>query len=112
MKAILAIFRPHRLDDVLRELTARGIVGATLFEVQGYGQQMGHEEVFKGVEYKVNIKPKRALFVAVRDEEVARAMEAIRKGAVTGNIGDGKIFVLPLDEVLRVRTGESGTDAL
>lgn len=112
MKAIFAVFRPHRIEDVLRELTARGIVGATLFEVQGYGQQMGHEEVYKGVEYKVNVKPKRAIFVAVRDEEVTRALEAIRKGAATGNIGDGKIFVLPLEDVMRVRTGESGADAL
>lgn len=112
MKAVFAVFRSHRLDDVLRELTAKGIVGATVFEVQGYGQQMGHDEVYKGVEYKVNMRPKRAIFVAVRDEEVDRARDAIRKGAATGNIGDGKIFVLPLEDVIRVRTGEAGEEAL
>lgn len=112
MKLVFAVIRPHRVDEVLRELTARGVAGATVIEVEGYGRQLGHDELYKGTEYKVALKPKRGLLVAVLDEEVERVKQAIRKAASTGGVGDGKIFVLPLEEVLRIRTGETGEEAI
>lgn len=112
MKLIFAIVRVHKLESVLRELTARGIVGATIIEVEGYGRQMGHDEVYRGTEYKVVTRPKRGLLVAVREEDLNRAREAIRKGAQTGQVGDGKIFILDLEDVIRIRTGDSGGEAI
>jgi Nitrogen regulatory protein PII len=112
MKLVTAIIQPHRLELVRDALLASGIEGMTVSEVRGYGRQKGHKEVYRGAEYTISFIPKLKLEVAVADERVEAVVEAIRKAAHTGKIGDGKIFVVDLEAALRVRTGEQGNDAL
>jgi nitrogen regulatory protein PII len=112
MKLIVAIIQPHRLDAVRESLTAIGIDGMTVSEVRGYGRQKGHTEIYRGAEYAIAFMPKLKLEVAVPDSRADETVAAITKGARSGKIGDGKIFVLDLDAALRVRTGETGDQAL
>jgi len=112
MKLIIAIIKPFKLDEVRQALTALGVSGMTVTEVKGYGRQKGHTEIYRGAEYTVNFLPKVRVEVAVRSEHVERTIDAITAGARTGQIGDGKIFVVPLDHALRIRTGETDSDAL
>ncbi|HUO99430.1 MAG TPA: P-II family nitrogen regulator [Rhizomicrobium sp.] len=112
MKLVIAIIQPHRLDSVRDALIAIGNEGMTVSEVRGYGRQKGHKEVYRGAEYTIAFIPKLKVEVAVSDERAETVVEAIRKAAHTGKIGDGKIFVVDLESALRVRTGERDTDAL
>ena len=112
MKLIIAIIKPFKLDEVRQALTGLGVSGMTVTEVKGYGRQKGHTEIYRGAEYTVNFLPKLRVEVAVPAEQVDRAIEAITAGARTGQIGDGKIFVTTLDHALRIRTGETDSDAL
>jgi len=112
MKLIIAIIKPFKLEDVKIALTAIGVAGLTVTDVKGFGRQKGHTEVYRGSEYTVDFLPKVKLEVAVPDDMVGRAISAITQGAKTGKIGDGKIFVLPLDEVVRIRTDERGDAAV
>ena len=112
MKLIAAIIQPHRLDAVREALTAIGIHGMTVTEVRGYGRQKGHTEIYRGAEYTIAFIPKLKVEVGLADDRVDDAINAISKAARTGKIGDGKIFVLDLHAAQRVRTGETGDDAL
>jgi len=112
MKLIIAIVKPSKLDDVREALTALGIEGMTATEVKGYGRQKGHKEIYRGSEYTINFVPKIKIEVALASDLAERAVQAIQEAARTGQIGDGKIFVLPLDEAMRIRTGEVGAEAL
>lgn len=112
MKIVMAIIKPFKLDEVREALTAVGIEGLTVTEVKGYGRQKGHTEIYRGAEYEVAFLPKVKIEVAVTTERVEQAVEAISAAARTGQIGDGKIFVTALEQALRIRTGETGTDAL
>ena len=112
MKKIEAIIKPFKLDDVKEALNAKGIKGMTLTEVKGYGRQKGHKEVYRGAEYVVDFIPKVKLELIIEAELVDEIVECIRQAALTGKIGDGKIFVLPVEDVIRVRTGEKGKDAI
>lgn len=112
MKWIIAVIQPHRLDAVREALGAIGVEGMTVTEVRGFGRQKGHTEIYRGAEYQIAFTPKIKLEIAVSSENTDSAVEKIREASNTGRIGDGKIFVLPLDSVTRVRTGESGADAL
>jgi nitrogen regulatory protein P-II 2 len=112
MKLIVAIIQPHRLDAIREALTAIGIEGMTVSEVRGYGRQKGHTEIYRGAEYQIAFMPKLKLEVAVADARLDDAIQALGGAARTGKIGDGKIFVLDLEQALRVRTGETGNDAL
>ena len=112
MKLISAIIKPFKLDDVREALSEIGVQGMTVTEVKGFGRQKGHTELYRGAEYVVDFLPKVKLDVAVRDEQVDQIVEAISKAAKTGKIGDGKIFVYNVDQVIRIRTGESGPEAL
>ena len=112
MKKIEAIIKPFKLDDVKDALNQLGVKGMTLTEVKGYGRQKGHKEIYRGAEYVVDFIPKVKLELIVSDNQVSEIVEVIRNAALTGKIGDGKIFVLPVEEVLRVRTGETGEDAI
>jgi nitrogen regulatory protein P-II 1 len=112
MKKIEAVIRHHKLDDVKKALTEIGVQGITAMEVKGFGRQKGHKESYRGVEYTVDFLPKTKLEVVVADSLAARAIEAIRTGARTGEIGDGKIFVTDIAEVIRIRTGETGESAV
>jgi len=112
MKLIVAIIQPHRLDAVREGLTALGIEGMTVSEVRGYGRQKGHTEIYRGAEYSIAFMPKLKLEIAVADGRTEEAIRAITEAARTGKIGDGKIFVLDLEQALRVRTGETGDEAL
>ncbi|MDH5556801.1 MAG: P-II family nitrogen regulator [Alphaproteobacteria bacterium] len=112
MKFIVAVIKPSRLDNVREALTEMGIEGMTASEVKGYGRQKGHKEIYRGSEYTVNFVPKIKIEIAVADDLAERAMQAIQESAGTGQIGDGKIFVLPLEVAVRIRTGESGNNAL
>jgi nitrogen regulatory protein P-II 2 len=112
MKLIIAIIKPFKLEDVRDALTSAGIQGMTVAEVKGYGRQKGHTEIYRGAEYAVNFLPKVRLDVAVDDDRVDRVVEAISAAAKTGQIGDGKIFVTPIDGAVRIRTGETDADAL
>jgi nitrogen regulatory protein P-II 1 len=112
MKFITAIIKPFKLDEVKEALSAVGIEGMTVTEVKGYGRQKGHTEIYRGSEYTVDFLPKVKVEIAVTDDLVAKAVEAIAKSAKTGKIGDGKIFVLPLEEVIRIRTDERGEAAV
>lgn len=112
MKKVEAIIKPFRLDDVKDALNEVGVHGMTAVEVKGYGRQRGHTELYKGAEYVVDFLPKVKVEVVVEDDQVARVVEAIERAARSGKIGDGKIFVIPVDEVVRIRTGERGSDAL
>jgi nitrogen regulatory protein PII len=112
MKMITAIIKPFRLDDVRDALNQIGISGMTVEEVKGYGRQKGHTELYRGAEYVVEFQPKVRLQLAISDDRVEAAIEAICKAANTGKIGDGKIFVSALEQSIRIRTGETGNDAL
>ena len=112
MKFITAIIKPFKLDEVKEALSAVGIEGMTVTEVKGYGRQKGHTEIYRGSEYTVDFLPKVKIEIAVTDDLVGKAVEAITKSAKTGKIGDGKIFVLPLEEVIRIRTEERGESAV
>ncbi len=112
MRLIVAIIKPFKLDEVREALSEIGIAGMTVTEVKGFGRQKGHTELYRGAEYVVDFLPKVKVEVAVPEEKVDPAVEAILKAARTGKIGDGKIFILPLEEVVRIRTGERGPEAL
>ncbi|MET0876573.1 MAG: P-II family nitrogen regulator [Tardiphaga sp.] len=112
MKLVVAIIKPFKLDEVREALTAIGVHGMTVTEVKGYGRQKGHTEMYRGAEYVVNFLPKLRLDIAISSDLVEKAVEVISTGARTGQIGDGKIFVTPLDHALRIRTGETDSDAL
>ena len=112
MKLITAIIKPFKLDDVREALSDIGVTGVTATEVKGFGRQKGHTELYRGAEYVVDFLPKVKLEIAVADSVVDQAMEAIAKAANTGKIGDGKIFVSALEQVIRIRTGETGEDAI
>lgn len=112
MKLITAILKPFKLDDVREALSDIGVKGVTVTEVKGFGRQKGHTELYRGAEYVVDFLPKVKVEVAVIDEMVEPAIEAITRIASTGKIGDGKIFVTSLEQVIRIRTGESGPDAI
>jgi nitrogen regulatory protein P-II 2 len=112
MKLITAIIKPFRLDDVREALSATGVQGMTVTEVKGYGRQKGHTEIYRGAEYAVSFLPKIKIEIAVKSEMAEAVIEAISSKARTGQIGDGKIFVTPLEAVLRIRTGETDGDAL
>lgn len=112
MKLLTAIIKPFKLDDVREELSKIGIQGLTATEVKGFGRQKGHTELYRGAEYVVDFLPKTKIEIAIDDNMVDAAIEAITKVANTGKIGDGKIFVFNLEQVIRIRTGETGTDAL
>ena len=112
MKLIEAIIKPFKLDEVKDALNALGIEGITVSEVKGYGRQKGHTELYRGAEYVVDFIPKVKLEIAVSDDLVPKVVETIEATAKTGRIGDGKIFILPLDGVVRIRTGEKDNDAI
>lgn len=112
MKKIEAVVKPFKIDDVRESLGEAGIVGMTLTEVRGVGRQKGHTELYRGAEYQIDFLPKVKIEVVVSDEQLDMAVEAIVKAAKTGKIGDGKIFVYPVESVVRIRTGETGEDAL
>jgi nitrogen regulatory protein PII len=112
VKKVEAIIKPFKLDEVKKALTELGVAGLTVTEVKGFGRQKGHAEMYRGAEYVVDFLPKVKIEVAVSDSMTSKVVEAIARSAQTGKIGDGKIFVLTLDEVLRVRTGERGEEAL
>jgi nitrogen regulatory protein P-II 1 len=112
MKLITAIIKPFKLDDVKDALQAAGITGMTVSEASGFGRQMGHTEVYRGAEYKVNLVPKVRLEILVDEPEVENALALIVKAANTGSIGDGKVWTTPVDQVVRVRTGERGAAAI
>ena len=112
MKKIEAIIKPFKLDEVKNALTKIGVQGMTVTEVRGFGRQKGHTEVYRGAEYKIDFLPKSKIELIVTDELVTQVIEAIERAAKTGKIGDGKIFVSSVDEVIRIRTGERGKDAI
>ncbi|MDG0853064.1 P-II family nitrogen regulator [Roseateles puraquae] len=112
MKLITAVIKPFKLDEVREALSAIGVQGLTVTEVKGFGRQKGHTELYRGAEYVVDFLPKVKIEAAVNDDVVERVIEAIESSARTGKIGDGKVFVSPLDQVVRIRTGETGNDAL
>jgi nitrogen regulatory protein P-II 2 len=112
MKLITAIIKPFKLDDVREALTEQGIQGLTVTEVKGFGRQKGHTELYRGAEYVVDFLPKLKIEIGVSDENVNQVIEAITRAANTGKIGDGKIFVTTLEQTIRIRTGETGQDAL
>ncbi len=112
MKKIEAIIKPFKLDDVKEALSEIGIYGMTVTEVNGYGRQKGHKEIYRGAEYVVDFVPKIKVEIVVSDERADETVETVRNAANSGKIGDGKIFILPVEQVIRVRTGETGTEAL
>ncbi|QEP43939.1 P-II family nitrogen regulator [Ectothiorhodospiraceae bacterium BW-2] len=112
MKLITAIIKPFKIDDVREALSEIGVQGITVVEVKGFGRQKGHTELYRGAEYVVDFLPKVKIEAAVTAELVDQVVEAIRNAANTGKIGDGKIFVTPLEQVIRIRTGETGKDAI
>jgi nitrogen regulatory protein P-II 2 len=112
MKLVIAIIKPFKLEEVRDALTGIGIHGMTVAEVKGYGRQKGHTEIYRGAEYAVNFLPKMKIEVAVPSDRVGATVEAITRAAKTGQIGDGKIFVTPVEQAVRIRTGETDTDAL
>ena len=112
MKQITAIVKPFKLEEVREALAEVGVTGLTVTEVKGFGRQKGHTELYRGAEYVVDFLPKVRIDAAVDDAVVDRVIEAIEASARTGKIGDGKVFVMPIEQVLRIRTGESGKDAL
>nr|WP_320116084.1 P-II family nitrogen regulator [uncultured Desulfuromonas sp.] len=112
MKKVEAIIKPFKLDEVKESLSEIGIQGITVSEVKGFGRQKGHTELYRGAEYVVDFIPKIKMEIIVSDDVVAKVIEQIAEAAKTGRIGDGKIFVTPVEEVLRIRTGETGDDAL
>ncbi|MDD5276960.1 MAG: P-II family nitrogen regulator [Methylovulum sp.] len=112
MKLITAIIKPFKMDDVREALSEIGVAGVTATEVKGFGRQKGHTELYRGAEYVVDFLPKVKLEIAVADDVLDKAIDAIVKAANTGKIGDGKIFVTDLEQVIRIRTGETGEDAI
>ena len=112
MQMVVAIIKPFKLDDVREALTALNVQGLTVTEVKGFGRQKGHTEIYRGAEYAVNFLPKVKIEVVLPDPLVERVVEAIQKSAATGKIGDGKIFVMPVAQAIRIRTGETNADAL
>ncbi len=112
MKLVTAIFKPFKLDEVREALTEVGVEGMTVSEVKGFGRQKGHAEIYRGAEYTVSFLPKVKIEIAVGDAAAEKVVEAIQSSANTGKIGDGKIFVQTLDDAVRIRTGESGDEAL
>lgn len=112
MKKIEAVIRPFKFDEVKKALSDIGVQGLTVLEVKGFGRQKGHTELYRGAEYLVDLVPKLKIDVVVDDSDVEPAIEAIRKAAQSGKIGDGKIFVSPISEVIRIRTGERGASAI
>ena len=112
MKLVTAIIKPHQLDEVKEALEAFGIQGMTISEAQGYGRQRGHSEVYRGAEYTVDFVPKSRVEVLVDDMDASSVVDVILKAAQTGRIGDGKIWVVPVEDVARVRTGERGVEAI
>ena len=112
MKLVVAIIKPFKLDEVRQALTAIGVHGMTVTEVKGYGRQKGHTEIYRGAEYVVNFLPKLRIEIAVDSDLAEKAVSVITQSARTGQIGDGKIFVTPIDHALRIRTGETDSDAL
>ena len=112
MKLLIAIIKPFKLDEVREGLSEIGVQGITVAEVKGFGRQKGHTELYRGAEYVVDFLPKVKIEVALDDALVDQAIDTISKAASTGKIGDGKIFVMPLEQAIRIRTGESGVDAL
>ena len=112
MKMVMAIIKPFKLDDVREALSEAGVNGITATEVKGFGRQKGHTELYRGAEYVVDFLPKVKVEVVVKDDEVDRCIDAILKAAKTGKIGDGKIFVLPVEQVVRIRTGETDEAAV
>jgi len=112
MKLVTAIIKPFKLDDVRESLSEIGVQGITVTEVKGFGRQKGHTELYRGAEYVVDFLPKVKIDVAIADDQLDRVVEAITKAANTGKIGDGKIFVVNLEQAIRIRTGETDTDAI
>lgn len=112
MKLVTAIIKPFKLDDVRNALTSVSIEGMTVTEVKGFGRQKGHTEIYRGTEYAINFVPKIKIEVVVQSDRVSKAVEAISSAAKTGQIGDGKVFVSPVEHSLRIRTGETDADAL
>ena len=112
MKLVTAVIKPFKLDEVRAALSEVGVQGITVTEVKGFGRQKGHTELYRGAEYVVDFLPKVKLEVAIQDELLDRVLDAIQKSANTGKIGDGKIFVFDLKQIIRIRTGETGADAL
>ena len=112
MKKVEAIIKPFKLDEVKQALSEIGVAGLTATEVKGFGRQKGHTELYRGAEYVVDFLPKVKIEAAVKDELLDQVIEAIEKSASTGKIGDGKIFVVNLEQAIRIRTGETGTDAI
>lgn len=112
MKLVTAVIKPFKLDDVREALSEIGVQGLTVTEVKGFGRQKGHTELYRGAEYVVDFLPKVKIEVAIGDSMLDRVIEAIAKAANTGKIGDGKIFVVALEQAIRIRTGETGTDAI
>ena len=112
MKKVEAIIKPFKLDEVKDALTNIGIYGMTVSEVKGFGRQKGHTELYRGAEYVIDFLPKLKIEVVVDDEQVEKVVEAIMQAARTGRIGDGKIFIMPIDDVIRIRTGERGPEAV
>lgn len=112
MKLVTAVIKPFKLDDVREALSEIGVQGVTVTEVKGFGRQKGHTELYRGAEYVVDFLPKVKIEVAIGDDMLDRVLESIAKAANTGKIGDGKIFVVDLEQTIRIRTGETGTDAI
>ena len=112
MKFVTAIIKPYKLNDVREALTAVGVNGVTVTEVKGFGRQKGHTEIYRGAEYVVEFLPKLKIDAAIPDELLDKTIEAIKKAAHTGQIGDGKIFVFDLEQIMRIRTGETGVEAI
>jgi len=112
MKLITAIIKPFKMDDVREALSSVGVQGVTVTEVRGFGRQKGHTELYRGAEYSVDFLPKVKLEIVISDEMEDAVIEALMQSAPTGKIGDGKIFVVPIEQVVRIRTGETGNDAL
>jgi nitrogen regulatory protein P-II 1 len=112
MKLIMAIIKPHRLDDVKEALREAGVRGLTSIEAQGFGRQRGHTEIYRGAEYQVDFVPKVQIEVMAEDDQVQTVVDTIVKAARTGKIGDGKVWVVPAEQVYRIRTGEMGPDAV
>ena len=112
MKIVMAIIKPFKLEEVRDALTGLGVHGLTVTEVKGYGRQKGHTEIYRGAEYAVNFLPKIRIEIAVTEQDADRVVEAIGAAAKTGQIGDGKIFVIPIEQAVRIRTGETDSDAL
>lgn len=112
MKLIIAIIKPFKIDDVYEKLLELGVKGITVTEVKGFGRQKGHTETYRGTEYVIDFLPRLKIEIAAGDDQVDSIVETLAKTAYTGSIGDGKIFVVPLEKALRIRTGESGHDAL